>query len=120
MDEIILIEPSEEYAEDIWKLRQEILDSDDNDKFAGCGCLRTCSSAQEWIDAVRIGSNVNNIPEGKVPSNIYIAVRKRDNRIVGVIDLRHHINHPILGTWGGHIGYMYGQRNGKRVMHQKC
>mgnify|MGYP003483091531 CR=1 FL=1 len=21
------------------------------------------------------------------------------------IDLRHHINHPILGTWGGHCGY---------------
>ena len=19
--------------------------------------------------------------------------------------MRHHINHPILGTWGGHIGY---------------
>ena len=105
MDELILMEPTEGYTEDIWKLRQEILDADDNDKFAGCGCLRTCSSAQEWIDAVRIGSNANNIPEGKVPSNIYIAVRKRDNRIVGVIDLRHHINHPILGTWGGHIGY---------------
>ena len=29
MDEIILMEPSVEYAEDIWKLRQEILDSDD-------------------------------------------------------------------------------------------
>ena len=22
-----------------------------------------------------------------------------------MIDLRHHINHPILGTWGGHCGY---------------
>ena len=25
--------------------------------------------------------------------------------IVGIIDLRHHIDHPILSTWGGHIGY---------------
>jgi len=30
---------------------------------------------------------------------------KNDNRLVGIIDLRHHINHPILGTWGGHCGY---------------
>lgn len=33
------------------------------------------------------------------------AVRKSDNKLVGIIDLRHHINHPILGTWGGHCGY---------------
>ena len=25
--------------------------------------------------------------------------------MVGIIDLRHHIDHPILGTWGGHCGY---------------
>lgn len=24
---------------------------------------------------------------------------------MGIIDLRHHINHPVLGTWGGHCGY---------------
>ena len=40
-----------------------------------------------------------------MPSHMYLAVRKADNRIVGLIDLRHHINHPILGTWGGHSGY---------------
>ena len=40
-----------------------------------------------------------------VPSNMYLAVRKNDNRVIGIIDLRHHINHPILGTWGGHCGY---------------
>ena len=30
---------------------------------------------------------------------------KNDNKVIAVIDLRHHINHPILGTWGGHCGY---------------
>ena len=25
--------------------------------------------------------------------------------MIGVIDFRHHINHPILSVWGGHIGY---------------
>ena len=28
-----------------------------------------------------------------------------DNRVVGIIDLRHHIDHPIRSLWGGHIGY---------------
>ena len=40
-----------------------------------------------------------------VPSTTYLAIRQSDNRIVGIIDLRHHINHPILGSWGGHCGY---------------
>ena len=44
-------------------------------------------------------------PNEMVPSDIYIAVRISDNKIVGVIDFRHHIDHPILSVWGGHIGY---------------
>lgn len=38
-------------------------------------------------------------------SDIYIAVRERDRKIVGIIEFRHHIDHPVLGLWGGHIGY---------------
>ena len=41
----------------------------------------------------------------QVPSHTYLAIRKSDNKVVGIIDLRYHINHPILGTWGGHCGY---------------
>lgn len=105
MNEIMLIEPIESYVDDIWRFRQEVIDSDDKDKFAGCGNLEECTSAEEWIETIRIRSNDDGCAEGKVPSNVYIAVRRDDNKIVGVIDLRHHINHPILGTWGGHIGY---------------
>lgn len=38
MDEIILVEPSLEYAQDLWAFRQEIIDKDDDneDQFAGC------------------------------------------------------------------------------------
>lgn len=103
--DIKLVEPAMAYAGDIWQFRQEIMDSDDRDKFAGCGNLESCASAGEWIDTIRRQQHVETCPEDKVPSNIYLAVRERDNRIVGVIDLRHHINHPILGTWGGHMGY---------------
>ena len=34
-----------------------------------------------------------------------LAIRLCDHKIVGIIDLRHHIDHPILSVWGGHIGY---------------
>lgn len=105
MCDIKLIEPTMAYEKDIWQFRQEIIDSNDKDKFAGCGTLEKCASAAEWIDTIRLYQNVETCPGDKVPSNTYIAVREKDDRIVGAIDLRHHINHPILGTWGGHMGY---------------
>ena len=105
MEKIKLIEPTIEYEKDVWDFRQEILDSDDKDKFAGCGTLERCTSANEWIENCKSRSNKDTCPSDKVPSNVFIAVRISDNRIVGIIDLRHHIDHPILSTWGGHIGY---------------
>ena len=105
MPAIKKMEPTIEYAEYIWAFRQEILDSNDKDKFAGCGKLEECSSAEEWIETLKTRSSQEICPQDKVPSNVYIAVRLGDNRIVGIIDLRHHINHPILSVWGGHIGY---------------
>lgn len=102
---IKLIEPTIEYAEDIWQFRQEIITSNDKDKFAGCGILEKCLSAKEWIDTINLHKTAETCPKDRVPSNIYIAVRQNDNRIVGIIDLRYHINTPILSTWGGHMGY---------------
>lgn len=34
----------------------------------------------------------------------YICVREEDNKIVGVIQIRHYLN-DFLGKFGGHIGY---------------
>lgn len=105
MDTIRLMKPTMEYADDIMKFRQEVFEANDRDAFAGCGSLRNCETAKEWLDVLEKMEKEETCGEGRVPSNTYIAVRESDNRIVGMIDLRHHINHPILGLWGGHIGY---------------
>jgi len=106
MDEIKLIKPTIEYADDIMQLRQEIIDANDPDAFAGCGNLEECKTAQEWIDRITVMENPETCPEGRVSSNMFIAVRVSDNKIVGVIDLRHHLGNPVLREWGGHFGYI--------------
>lgn len=105
MESIKLIEPTMDYEEDIWQFRQEILAANDKDKFAGCGNLEECLSVREWIDTINLYQTAETCPKGRVPAKFYIAVREEDNRIVGVIDLRYHINTPVLRTWGGHMGY---------------
>ena len=103
---IRLIKPTMDYAEDIMQLRQEIIEEKDPDAFAGCGNLEECKTAKEWIDRITLCENEETCPEGRVPSNIFIAIRESDNRIVGVIDLRHHLGNPVLREWGGHFGYI--------------
>lgn len=109
MDIIKLIEPTEAYAEDLWAFRQEVFEYDEKteDQFAGCLSLDTCASAEEWIETCRLRKSAEACQETgtDVPSHIFLAVRQQDQKIVGIIDLRHHIDHPILGTWGGHCGY---------------
>ena len=103
MDKIKLIKPTAEYADDIMKYRQELMDF--GDSMDGCGNLRQCSSAEEWIRGIEMLNHEETCPKDKVTSDTYIAVRLADNKIVGIIDFRHHIDHPVLGVWGGHIGY---------------
>ena len=109
MEQIELIKPGMEYADDIWDFRQEILDCDaeSEDQFAGCISLDVSVSAEEWLKMCELRMSEETCVKAgtSVPSNMYLAVRRNDNRVIGIIDLRHHINHPILGTWGGHCGY---------------
>jgi len=105
MDEIMLTEPAAHHAGEVWALREEILSAGDEDAFAGCAGLEACETYEKWLDRLRVWSDPATVPEGRVSATVYIAVRQADGRVVGVIDLRHHIDHPVLSVWGGHIGY---------------
>ncbi len=103
--DIVLKRPTKKYTRDIEEFRKEILETNDKDAFAGCFGLEKCESVADWLEDVDKGRNAETCPQYHVPADMYIAVRNSDDRIVGAIDLRHHINTPVLRAWGGHIGY---------------
>ncbi|MBP3327769.1 MAG: GNAT family N-acetyltransferase [Clostridia bacterium] len=105
MTEIKLIKPTLQYADDIMSFRNELISAGEEGGFDGCSGLQNYTSAEEWLKYLATMENEETCPEGRTPSDAYIAVRTTDNRIVGIIDLRRHINHPILSLWGGHMGY---------------
>lgn len=109
MTSLKLIEATFEYADQVWQFRKEVFDCDKNSEsqFAGCLSLDEVTSAEEWIRWCQLRTNETTCGQTgvDVPSTTYFAIRKSENRLVGIIDLRHHINHHILGTWGGHCGY---------------
>lgn len=106
MSEIKLVVPSLEYGEDIMKMRSELFGAQDGDAFAGCAGLQKYEQVEDWIASNERFSSAETCPEGFVTSSVYLGVRCSDNKIVGIIDLRHHIDHPVLGLWGGHVGYI--------------
>ena len=106
-EELCLVRPTLDYAEEIMAVKAEILvkDADNEDAFAGCSTLKDVKKVSEWLELLAKYEDTEKVPEGMVPSTTYLAIRKFDNKVVGIIDLRHHIDHPILDVWGGHMGY---------------
>ena len=103
MLDIVLIKPDLSYSEDIMAYRKEMLDN--HDSLDGTSCLERYDNAEAWLERLATMSDVTTCPKEFVTSTTYIGVRQSDNKIVGMVDLRHHINHPVLSVWGGHIGY---------------
>jgi len=95
-----LIRPTFEYAEQIMKYKEEMLAN--RDSCDGCGGLEAVNSYAEWIDFEN--RLKQRYAEGYVPSEIYLAVRLIDNKLVGMIDYRHPLSAPLLRC-GGNIGY---------------
>lgn len=102
MEKIRLAQPELADAGEIWAYRAEMLAA--GMSIDGGAALEKAASPEEWIEKVRLCEKAENC-QGKVPSHVYLAKRESDGKMVGVIDLRHHIDHPVLSVWGGHIGY---------------
>ena len=99
---MILIEPSAEYGPQIRAYRQEFLDS--GDSMDGTGGLGEFEDPEEWIAFLARHRDPRTVPEGRVPATQYMLVREGDGKIVGMLDIRHHLN-GFLEKYGGHIGY---------------
>lgn len=102
MEKIKLILPNLNFKNEIEEYKNEfILNGDSMD---GCAGLGNIESFEEWIQILKDNSNISTVREGFVPSSTYMAIRESDNRIVGMIDIRHFLN-DYLEKFGGHIGY---------------
>ena len=102
MDKIILVKPDLSYADEIIKYKEESLA--ESPIINGSAGLDKLSSIEDWLEELNKRSCEDTVPKGLVPSSTYLAVREKDNYIVGMIDIRHYLN-EYLTQVGGHIGY---------------
>lgn len=102
MEDLILIRPSDEYADQIVQYRQEFLDS--GDSMDGCGSLRQLADPYAFIKKCKDYESLETLPADRVLATQFMLVRKSDNRLVGMIQVRHYFN-DYLEKYAGHIGY---------------
>ena len=102
MEELILIKPTIEYGKQIMEYRQEFLAS--GDSMDGCGPLRRIETVEEYLKICIDYENANTVPEHLVPATQFILVRKSDNKLIGMIQIRHKFN-DYIEKYAGHIGY---------------
>lgn len=97
-----MIEPTEEYIQQIRAYRKEFLDS--GDSMDGMGPLRRMEEPEQWLAFCEACREKKTVPEGLVQATQYIYVRESDDKIVGMLQIRHYFN-DNLEKYGGHIGY---------------
>lgn len=102
MEEFILIRPTSEYASQIVEYRQEFLDS--GDSMDGCGPLRRIEDPHEYLKLCKDYESEEDIPAHLVPATQFIFVRRSDNKLLGMLQVRHRFN-DYLEKYAGHIGY---------------
>lgn len=87
MENFILTRPTIEYANQIAEYRQEFLDA--GDSMDGCGSLRRFENSEEYIQVCKDYEDPEKIPSHPVPATQVFFVRKSDNKLVGMIQVRH-------------------------------
>ena len=97
-----LVEPSQDWAEQIWAYREDFLSR--GESMDGSSALAQAESAGEWLARCERMGEESALPEGVVPSTQYLCVREADGRLVGMVHLRHRLNDHLL-RFAGHIGY---------------
>ena len=96
-----LIFPKEKYRNEVMEYLQEHINNNELELNGDAG-LDNLKDFDAWLEKVKEGINLTG--EEQVPATEFLIVRKNDDKIVGMLQIRHRLNAKLLAH-GGHIGY---------------
>lgn len=102
-EELELIFPTEEYKKEIIDFKEEFKKNNETIIHGGAG-LEKDISFEEWLKNVREDlEEETSIKRNRVPSAVYLAFRKSDRRLIGIVQIRYKLNEHSF-NYTGHIG----------------
>lgn len=101
MENLKLIRPTKEYESQAKEYIQEFIDYNSNINGTG-GLDGYVDNYDEWLE--KLDMYRHGQIEGRVPAETFMLIRKYDNKLIGMINIRLDLNKYLL-LHGGHIGY---------------
>ncbi|MBR5502816.1 MAG: GNAT family N-acetyltransferase [Oscillospiraceae bacterium] len=102
MQDFVLLRPTAAYAQQIGEYRQEFLAA--GSSMDGTGPLSRIEDPLEYVALCEALENPETVPPHLVPATQFLFVRRQDDKLVGMLQVRHCFN-DYLRQYGGHIGY---------------
>ena len=99
-DKLKLILPNKKYKDQILRYKNDMLSA--GSSMDGCGDLKR-DDIDTWLKKCRDWKKGKNLPASYVPSTQYICIRVSDDRLVGMLDVRHKLS-EFLFNYGGNMG----------------
>jgi predicted acetyltransferase len=97
---IKLVVPTEQYEKQVMQFRQDCFDNNEL-HMSGCVGLENTENYMDWLDFE--GRQMRAFKDTYVPSSVFLAVRTTDDKLVGIVHIRHELNDFLFKY--GHIGY---------------
>lgn len=101
-DDLTLTLPSRQYEKEVRTYRNDFFDT--GDSIGGSNGLEEDVPFEQWLKQTLDDMDQSTVQSHHVPATTYLAIRKSDNKLIGMIQVRHQLN-EFLTLFGGHIGY---------------
>ena len=85
------------------EMKQEFFDNDEN--VINGSALFDQMSFDEWLKNTNRNHDPKTVRSDWAVSTTFFAIRQSDDKMLGMIDVRHKLTVPFLQEYGGHIGY---------------
>ena len=100
MSRLYLRVPTKKDKRKVLAFKKEFLES--GQKVAGFAGLDKMEF-DEWLTKIQSERNKETCEEGRVPATQFLAIREKDEKLIGMVQVRHELNAYLL-KFGGHIG----------------
>ena len=104
IDKIKLIKPTKGHEEQIMEYKKEHFQNGETTMHA-CSKLDKIENYDEWLKLLEDCTKKETAPQNWTIASQFIGVREKDNKIVGMINIRHELTNDFLKNYAGHIGY---------------
>jgi len=91
MEKLILLSPELKHEKDVDEYVKEFIENS-SEIFGSANIQKYVNNYTEWFKKIENGINYWNINGDNIPTSTYFAFRKKDEKLIGTINIRHRLN----------------------------